>query len=335
MGFVAKGKKILIQNGSSEETKSYLYKRMNHEGVFEDVNYGSVGADFDSPITSSAWTTYGGYMYMNLGNVRQIYSDVRVFNRNMRFDSLLRLSNTVAPVGSDLSNVSYITAVVKGTLTDDISTISQTVIDEFSAGEYTNVLAIGVMNRDIEDYRAINIDVNDIKTFAGCAEIVQDYNLPITEAIYLVNLVITATASMSDITSLSVNVYQQEFIEFFGDSYVSPGSIGKTEMNPDYKAERAINNYIITITDEYIVDGTVILAPDVLVQLDDNTIYYMNFATTNEPTISNVSLGYYDMETSTYVASGESYEATVSGTVQNKVCIAALANGAFTIKSLL
>ena len=336
MGFIAKGTRVLLKEGSSGTLDlTYLYKRMLQDGTFEDVEWGSVGSDFDTPVTSSAWTTYGAYKYLSIGFVRQIFAEEHSFDRNTRFDSIVRLSNTVAPVGADISEVAYITAVVKGSLTDDLSTIAQKVIDEFSASTYRDVLAIGVMNRAIDDFRPINIDFNDIKTFEGSAETTRDYTLPTTEAIYLINVALATAATMEDITSLSMNVYQQSFAEFLGDSYVAPGSIGKTEMNPDYKAENAINNYLMAFDDSYIVDGTLVITPDYATELKNNTIYYFLFNTESEPTISKVSLGYLDIESDVYVPSGTAYDCTVSGSVTGKACIAVFVDGEFTIKSLV
>ena len=334
MGFIARGEDILIRSGESVATTSYLYKRMLSDGTFDNVTWGSTGTDFETPIQNTTWTTYSVYKYQTIGIVRQVYSDVHHFNRNTRFDSYIRLSNTVTPANTDLSGVSYITAVVRGSLTEDISTIAQRVVDEFDSGVYDYVLAIGTMNRDIADFRAVNINVNDIKTFAGTAASTKDYDLPTTEAIYLVNIAIASNVFMSNITSLAINIYQQDFIEFLGDNYVTPGSIGKTEMNPDYKAERAINNYIMTISDDLIVDNTIILSPDYTIQIDDNTIYYM-LITGDTTGVNKVSLGYYDVSTEAYVSTGTKYDCTISGSVTNKVCIAVITNNEFTIQPIV
>lgn len=336
MGFIAKGNNIIVSEGSGGSSSSdLLYKRMLSDGTFVDANWGSASEDFEQPISSSTWTTYSSYNYINLGMVRKIYSDIHSFNRNMRFDSMLRLSNNVSPAGADLSDIAYITAVVRGSLTADVSVIAQKVIDEFSAQTYNDVLAIGTMNRAIEDYRAINIDFNDIKTFEGTAETTRDYEMPTSEAIYLINIALATTASMEDITSLSINIYQQEFIEFSCDNHISPGSVGKTEIDPDYKAENAVNSFIYTITDDNIVDGKLILSPDYITDIVNNSIYYMYFGTTNEPTFTKVSLGYYDIESDAYVATGTEYNASISGTVKEKVAVAVIYNNTFTIKSLV
>lgn len=336
MGFIAKGNRVLVKEGSgSTGSGNYLYKRMKSDGTFEDVNWGSSSSDFDTPITSSTWTTYGAYNYINLGMVRQIYSEQVSFNRNVRFDSILRLSNTVTPASSDLSDVAYITAVVKASLTADVAEVAQKVIDEFSSQTYTDVLAIGVMNRAIDDYRAINIDVNDIKTFEGTAETTKDYELPTTEAIYLINVALMTTASMESITSLSMNIYKQEFIEFLGDSYIAPGSVGKTEMNPDYKPENAVNNYLFKVEDANIVSNTLILSPDYITEIHDNSVYYLLMKTSSEPTFTKISLGYYDIESDAYVATGTSYNVTKSGTIKDKPCLAVIVDNEFTIKSLV
>lgn len=334
MGFVAKGSNIIVKPGSEGTNASYLYKKLNQDGTFSDVNWGTVIEDFESAITSSTWTTYGAYQYINLGLVRQVYSEVHSFNRNTRFDSTIRLSNTVTPVGADVSNLIYITALVKGSMTDSSSLISQRVIDEFSTGVYNNVLAIGKMNRKIDDFRAVNIDVNNIKSFAGSAISTKDYDLPITEAVYLVNLAICTNADMEQFTSLAINLYQEYFIEFLGDNYVTPGSVGKTEINPDYKAEKAINNFVMTIDAEHIVDGKIIISPDYATEIFDKSIYYLYF-NQNSVSATKLSLGYYDLETEAYIPVGKEYNVTISGTVANKVAVAFVNGDDVTIKSLV
>lgn len=333
MGFIAKGNKIVLKPGSGSTQSSLLYKRMTQSGAFNDVTWGSSSSDFETPITSSTWTTYGSYKYLNIGLVRQIYNETHEFNRNTIFDSKIRVSNEVTPAGTDISGIAYITALVRGSMTDDASTLCQRLIDEFSAGAYDYVLAIGKMNQDIDDYRAINIDVNNIKTFMGSAKSTKDYTLPTTEAVYLVNIALGPNILFNSITSLSVSIYQQEFIEFFGDNFIAPGSVGKTEINPDYKAEKAINNYMITVDDDHIVDNTIIISPDYTTQLDEGTIYYLNYTSSNSAT--HISLGYYDTDDDTYVASGKLYPLTASGTIAGKICVAVLVNGEFTIKALV
>ena len=335
MGFIAKGARKLVTPGTSGTAGSYLFKRMNSDGTFSDAVWGTSGNDFNSPVVSSTWSTYGAYQYISLGLVRQIYSENHTFDRNVRFDSWVRLSNTISPVDANISDVAYVTAVVRGTLTEDVATISQRVIDEFSAGEYNNVVAIGVMNRAIDDYRPINIDVNDIKTFEGSAETTKDYTLSTEEAIYLINIALVTNATMEGITSLSMNVYQQSFTEFLGDSYVAPGSVGKTEMNPDYKAENAINNYIMVFDDSNIVDGTLVISPDYTTSINDNSVYYANFKTSNEPTINKVSLGVFDIESDTYVSSGAQYDCIVTGSIKDKVCVVIVTGNTINVKSLL
>lgn len=336
MGFLAKGERIILKPGQGSEEGTYLFKVQNEDGSFSDGVWGSRLDNFETAIVSSTWTTYDSYKYLNIGLVRQVYSEPHTFDRNIRFDSLVRVSNTVSPVDADISGIEYITAVVKGSLTADASTLVQTVIDEFTADSYTDVLAIGRMNKDIADYRPINVDVNDIKTYAGTAQSTLDYELPTDVAIYLVNIALLTNAEMEGISSLSVNVYAQEFIEFLGDNAVAPGTIGKTEIDPDYKAERAINNHIIVIDDEKIVDSgtTIVFSPDETVQIDNNSIYYIYFDTNNTSGITHLSLGYYDVDEDEYIASGTKYAVTLSGTVANKVCTAVCINNAFTIKAL-
>lgn len=334
MSFIAKGEEIFLQESSGTGVEgTYLYKRMNQDGSFSDVSWGSVGSDFSTPVINSTWTTYGSYKYIPVGLVRQIYQEEHKFTRNLRFNSAVRLSNTVSPLNTDISDLVYITALVRGGLTDDASVISQRLIDEFSSGTYNYVLAIGTMNRAIADYRPINIDVNNIKTFEGAALSTMDYTLSTSEAVYLVNMALASNAMMENITSLYINIYQQNFIEFLGDNTVNPGSIGKTEMNPDYKAERAINNYIITIDNEHIVDNVLIISPDYTTQIDNNSIYYIQL--NSSTSFNKISLGYFDTQSGVYVSSGTKYDCTVSGTVENKLCIAAIVNNEFTMKAML
>lgn len=334
MGFISRGSDILVRSGGDSTSSSYLYKRMLSDGTFDNVSWGSTQDDFETPIQNTTWSTYGVYKYQTVGMVRQVYSDVQSFNRNIRFDSILRLSNTVTPANTDLSELSYITAVVRGSLTEDTSTLAQRVIDEFDTGVYNYVLAIGTMNRDLDDYRAINYNVDGIKTFSGTAQSTKDYNLPTNEAIYLVNIAIASNQFMENITSLSINIYKQEFIEFLGDNYVTPGSIGKTEMNPDYKAERAINNFIMTIDDNLIVDNTIILSPEYTTQIDNNSIYYM-LITGDTTGVNKVSLGYYDVATEAYVSVGTKYDCSISGSVTDKVCVAIITDNEFTIQPIV
>lgn len=333
MAFLAKGADVILQPGSGGTSGSLIFKRLNEDGTWSDATWGSGSTDFVTPITSSVWTTFGNYKYQSLGLTRQVYLEPHQFNRNVRFDSKVVLSNTVTPTGSDLSNIFYLTAAVRGALTDGVDTICQRVIDEFLSGSYVYVLALGTLQRDIEDYRPVNVNVDNIKTFAGSANSTIDYELPTTEAVYLVNIAVVATADISGVTALSTSLYGEEFIEFFGDNNVVPGSVGKTEINPEYKAERAVNNYIIPIDDLVVEDGVMMFSPAVTTQLDMGTIYYIYFTATTSPT--KVSLGYYDDEQSKYVPYGTEYNVTVSGTITDKVCIAILNDGEMTIKSLV
>lgn len=333
MAFLAKGSEVILKPGSGAGTGSLLFKRLNEDGTWSDATWGTTSTNFITPISSTTWTTYGNYKYMNVGLTRQVYLEPHTFNRNVRFDSTVVLSNTVTPSGSDLSKVFYLTAAVRGSLTDGVDTICQRIIDEFVSGVYNYVVAIGTLQRDIEDYRPVDVNVNDIKTFAGSANSTIDYELPTTEAIYLVNIAVITTSDMSSITSLSTNVYNEEFIEFFGDNNVVPGSIGKTEINPDYKAERAVNNHIIAIDDYLVEDGIMMFSPNETTELDMGSIYYIYFTATSTPT--KVSLGYFDDEQSKFVPYGTEYNLTIDGTISNKVCIAILNNGEMTIKALV
>ena len=339
MGFIAKGNHIIVRSGSAGDTGTFLYKRMTSSGSYVDATWGTPNEDFETPITNSTWTTYSGYSYINLGIARQIYEDTESFTRNIRFDSLLRLS-TVTQTVVDLSNLVFITALVRGSLTDDASTLSQRVIDEFSSNTYDYVLAIGQMNRDISDYRPINVDANDIKTYASSALITQDYDLPTTEAVYLMNVAMIPTASAP--SDLSLNVYKQEFIEFLGDNVVAPGTVGKTEMNPDYKAERAINNYLMEIDNDHVVTAVdqssneynvLVISPDYAIQIDNNSVYYFNINTSK--TFTKVSLGYYDLSSDAYVPVGIEYDVSASETLANKKCIAFVIGNTFYIKPIL
>ena len=296
MAFLAKGPDVILKPGSGSGSSSFIFKRLNEDGTWSDATWGSGATDFVTPITSSVWTTFGNYKYQSIGLTRQVYLEAHQFNRNVRFDSKVILSNTVDPIGSDLSNIFYLTAAVRGALTDGADTICQRVIDEFLSGSYNYVLALGTLQRDIEDYRPVNVNIDNIKTFAGSANSTIDYELPTTEAIYLVNIAVVATSDISGITSLSTSLYGEEFIEFSGDNNVVPGSVGKTEINPDYKAERAINNYIISINDLVVDNNIMMFSPAVTTQLDMGTIYYLYFTATSNPTkglniLPDVSLG--------------------------------------------
>lgn len=339
MGFISKGEDIIIKSGGGITDNSFLYKRLKSDGSFEDVEWGSKGTDFDTAISSSTWTTYGAYKYINVGLVSQMYLDQHEFDRNTRFDSMIRLSNTVTPADTDLRGITYITGLVRGSTSDTASVICQRLIDEYSANSYDYVIAVGKMNQAVADYLPVNIDVNDIKTFEGSATSVQDYTLSTSEAVYLVNVAICTNAFMEDITSLSINVYQEEFIEFYGDNEVIPGSIGRTQMNPEYKAERAINNFIMTIDAAHIVSNTIILSPDYATQIDDNTVYFMRF-TVNSVTADKLSLGIYDTDSETYIAVGKLYDVTYASDfntalAQNLVAIAVVTGDTITIRSLL
>ena len=138
-----------------------------------------------------------------------------------------------------------------------------------------------------------------------------------------------SNAEAESITSLAMNVYKQTFIEFLGDNFVVPGSIGKTQINPDYKAERAINNFIFTADNDHVSDSVLVLSPDYTVQIDDNTIYYMNVTATSA--FTKVSLGYYDLNSNTYVPVGEEY--TVAGTASG-LCIAVVSGSTITFSQL-
>ena len=339
MGFISKGEDIIIKSGGSTLDTSFLFKRLKSDGSWEDATWGSTSSDFDSAITSSTWTTYGAVKYINVGLVRQIYVDQHNFDRNTRFDSMIRLSNTVTPSDTDLSGITYITGLVRGGLTDAAAVICQRLIDEYTANSYDYVIAIGTMKQAISDVLPINIDVNDVKTFEGSATSVQDYTLSTSEAVYLVNLAICTNAFMEDVTSLSINVFQESFIEFYGDNEVIPGSIGKTQMNPNYKAERAVNNFIMTIDAAHIVSNVIILSPDYTTQIDDNTVYFMRF-TVNSVTATKLSLGIYDTDSETYIAVGKQYDVTYASDfntalAQNLVAIAVVTGDTVTIRSLL
>ena len=335
MGFLAKGNRIILQPGSGSGTdRIYLYKVINSNGTFNDATWGDIIQPLANPITNSVWSTYSSYKYNVVGFTSQVFADNYTFNRNIRFDSSVRLEELVVPSNTDISNIAYLTAVVRGTTNDDVSTVVGHLIDDFTNGTNDYTLAIGVMNRDIDDLRNNAFNYNTVKTYAGSALSNQDYTLTTAEAIYLVNLALAPNSMFDSITSLSLNVYEEAFIEFLGDNFVAPGSIGKTEMDPNYKAERAINNYIATIDDEHITsDGTIVLDPEYTVQVDTNSIYYLLITGTTTPT--GISLGYYDQETSAYISVGTVYPVTVSGTILDKVCVAIITNNQCAIMPLV
>lgn len=335
MGFLAKGSNIIINEGSDSEAVSYLAKVMKSDGTFEDFTFGDTISDLDKPITYSQWTTFGAYKYISLGMVRQVYSKVHLFNRNMKFDSTLKLSTTVVPEDSDTSGVKLITALVKGKQNASVTDIAQTAIDEYITESYSSVIAIGVMNEAFRNDMAIDETTSDVKTYSGAALVQHDYSLPETEAVYLINLAISTTKDMENITSLSIGVTNQLFTEYLGTGKVAPGTIGKTEMNASYKPENAINNYIINISDDMIHSGTLIITQNIVPEIHDNSVYFMSINTTSEPSFTKISSGYYDSDSEQYVATGTEYTTTISGNVKSKLCLAIIRNKEFTIKALV
>jgi hypothetical protein len=341
MGFIAKGKNIIVHDydGSGVST-SYLYKRMKQDGSYEDVVWGSLGTDFTTPVTSSTWTTYGSYRYMQLGLTRKTYTGVHSFDRNNRFNSSIKLSSTVAPLNTDISGIQYLTAVVKGSLTADASSLIQTIVDEFTSQTYTNVLAIGVMNQAIPDYRAINIDVNDKRDYTGSAETTKDYSLPTTEAIYLINIALATNAMFTNITSLALNVYQQQFLELYGNPEIAAGSIGQTEINPDYRPELSRCNMVIEVSQDHILStgetiATVVLSPDYITSIKNNAIYNIMFGAVSIPTEATslkFALGYYDVESSSYIVSGTVYDSNLTS-AEVQAISSKLVNMIFTNKT--
>ena len=254
MGFIAKGEEIILQpGGSSTETRSYFYRREKQDGTFEDVSWGSQAVDFDTPIVNSTWASYDSYKYIALGVTKKTYNEVYHFNRNSRVDTNIKVSNDVLPL-NHVYAIDYITAVIPGSQDASIELLAPKIIDEYYSGLYQDVIAAGMLYQNIPDNRPVNIDVNDVKEYKGTAESKQDYNLPTTQALYLVNLAVVTNSMMEQLNSLSINLYKQEFIEFLGDNTITPGTVGKTQINPSYLPENAINNKVIVITEDMLVD---------------------------------------------------------------------------------
>ena len=329
MAFISKGAEILLRDNESVTERSYLYKKQESNGSFSNAVWGSSNTDFSQPIVCSIWSTYNAYSYLVLGQVQQVYADTFSINRNSRYDSTIRLATVVAPLNSDLSGLKLLTAVVAGNQNEDINNIVQTFIDEYSTGNYQDTVAYGIMNKNIPD----NIDettyVYNVVTNSSVANSVQDYELPSNKALYLVNVALMSNEDMESITSLSLNIYQQYFIEFLGNDYTAPGSVGRSEIKPDYKPERAISNYIINIPSEHIIEDvgqstkTLLITPDDLVEINNKAIYYIFIdAAVNDAT--HISLGYYDNASNEYVAYGTSYELVYSGNIAQQPCFAVI-----------
>ena len=51
MGFVAKGERVVVRPGSGGTNQSYLFKKLNQDGTFSDISWGTDIEDFDSAIS--------------------------------------------------------------------------------------------------------------------------------------------------------------------------------------------------------------------------------------------------------------------------------------------
>lgn len=384
MGFLAKGNNIILAPEGGERSISYLYKYRNEPGeepTYEDALWGDTIEDLYQPVVYSTWSNVdddgeeeGSYKYCNLGSIDKSFEGLdgkaldRIFNRNNRIDSVLKTSITTS---ADISTLKIISVLVK-VGSDSLESAVKQAAHEYLAGEYNNVIAVSEMHFSYEDDRNVAVDYTDRKEYKSSMLLVKDYTVQENDNLALAHIAILPNAVFSGSPTITFNVYKQYFIEFLGNNTVSPGSIGNNEINPNYKAVNAINNYVMEFDDDNIitVDGNnVLVIPEAYVtELKQPSIYFGLFNNLTE-SFSKVSLGYYDMTTEgtgeevpepnaseqeqegqgdtptqsgegspdqgTFVSVGTIYNATVSGTINNKICCMSFVNNAFTIKSIM
>lgn len=373
MGFIAKGDEIILKSSDGDSGVSYLYKyRISEDdkeegetSSFRDASWGQVMEDLSTPTAVNTWNDAGmevennegqvigfSYKYCNMAVISNAFSGLagrelgREFNRNNRIDSFVKISKGN---GDNITNLDIVSFLVKNINPDE--DIVKIAVNEYLNGVFENVIAYSVMNRSINDTRDITTDYNDIRNYECSMKMLRDYKIQEGDNLVLVQAAILPNSTPGTPT---ITIHRQYFVEFLGNNTVAPGTIGSTEINPDYKATNAINNYIMEFNDSNIaeVEGSnVLVVPQMYVSsFSQPAIYYGLFSNMTK-SFTKVALGYYEMglegnaesnvqegdqvDPGAYIITGDLYNASIGGTINNKACYMVLINNEFNIKAIM
>lgn len=315
MSFIAYGsERITPSSSQSPVSKSVLLKRLVSDNTWESYNWGAPTSVQISPVTKSSWLTVDSYDALALTVLNQSFADVFNFNRDMRFRALTDIQSNV--VSSTAFNPVFITGAVKGAVSSEAALT--TLVSEFLAGEYTNVLAIGTLNEVTSDVHYANDQNTGIKKYDGTLEVIQEYDLPVNDAVYFITAVVAPAAQVSAATSKSYSIYSGDFQQFLANMTIPTQSVGQNEISDLYRPELARSNLMVTVGDDlWITDNTnfiLVLTPDILPTLRPEGIYNLNVVMSDsgiDPTVTalplKLSLGYFDVEEQELVVESELY----------------------------
>ena len=372
MGFIAKGNEIILKSSDGSNSISYLYKyRISEDdreegetSVFRDAAWGQIMEDLETPAAVNTWNSAGieiedegsiqgfSHKYCSMAVINNAFSGTegrelgREFNRNNRIDSFVKISKGNL---DDITNLSIVSFLVKNTGSDE--DIAKIAVNEYLNETFENVIAYSVMNRSINDTRDITTDYNDLRNYECSMKLIRDYTVQEGDNIVLVQAAILPYSTPG---SPTLNIHRQYFVEFLGNNAVAPGTIGSTEINPDYKATNAINNYIMEFDDSNIIEvdsNNVLVIPQMYVSsFSQPSVYYGLFENMTK-SFTKIALGYYDLgiegsdesevqegdqvDPGEYVITGTIYDVTIDGTINNKICNMVFINDAFNIKAIM
>ena len=316
MSFIAKGGTILGGETSEGLSSSSLLKRITDNGSFESYNWGDeISKRLSTPISKSVWSESGSYRFMSLGSFRQLYVEPFTFTRDRMYKFIVEVQNTITPATSKLSNETLICGIVKGSADADQSELTRTLVEEYLLQQYTNVVALGEMNLNKNDFAYITDSSNGIRKFSGEAQVKSDTVIPNTGAAYFISAIVIPAASLSDITSLQYDIYSEDVQELLATN-VPAGSVGYTQINPNYKPDLSRSSYIIQVDDTKYVESetscNLVLSADEVNKLLDKAMYTIDISITDVPSAMQslpvtFSQAYYDDTSSLFVNDGPEY----------------------------
>ena len=316
MGFKLAYGNTQLDMSSGSSVQSTLLKRLLSNGTYSSYNWGDAESVRISPaISKSVWTDYSSYKILSLGMIKQTFAEPYSFNRDRRFKSITEAETIITPSNLSIPNNFMLTAIVKGSMTADATTILTTFVDEFTSGSYTNTLAIGAMGVNTTDLHYITDIVDPIKKYEGTMTVTRDYTLPTTEAIYIFNVVIIANSDFSGVTTLQYNIYSGDFQEFAGSIDIPMGSVGQSEISSDYRPELSRSTFLMELSTDKVVDYnskmTLLITPDDAFGFKERGLYTFDVAINTSGMDAGMlaealalSIGYYDTDTSTYIRQG-------------------------------
>lgn len=310
MPFLALGSEKIGGNSSSGIVASSLIKKLVSNNTWSTFLIDEADQSMTTNISKSSWTESGSYKYLSLGVLKQSYSEIFNITRDRRFNGQIKFTKEVVPNGTSYDEPKLYLAAVKGLSSDTLDTAVTTFVTEYISGTFNNTLAYTELGEYInEDVYSSTYDSNLI--YKGSANIRKEYDLPITENLFLIIVAIAPNSIFTNITSLTYSISMATIVEYIANNSVPYNSVGESEIKDSYHAELARSNWMINVEDPKYVEYSgklyLLVTSEYAHSFKENGIYNLNILvnesglTTEQKAMPvGLSLGYYDAGSSTW-----------------------------------